>query len=88
MAILIAACLRELPRATAFIARQIEAAKAVLVHCAWGRDRTGIALATYLASHQGFSAEDAIAKAKRVQAEALSAEGWEAIANRVISRLS
>jgi protein-tyrosine phosphatase len=82
-----AACLRVLPPAGAFIAEHVEATQAVLVHCAWGRDRTGIVLAYYLAAHQGLSADDAIAEVKRVRPKALSAPGWEAMANRVISCL-
>ena len=82
-----AACLEVLPRAGAFIAAHVEAAQGVLVHCAWGRDRTGIVLAYYLAAYQGMSADAAIAEVKRVRPKALSATGWEAMTNRVMARL-
>lgn len=49
-------CLAILSSTAAFIAKQIAARRPVLVHCAWGRDRTGIVLAYYLALQQKLSA--------------------------------
>jgi protein-tyrosine phosphatase len=82
-----AGCLRMLPAAGAFIAKHVDAKQTVLVHCAWGRDRTGTVLAYYLAAFHGLPVDNAIAEVERVQPKAMSAPGWEEMSRRVISSL-
>jgi len=81
------ACRLALPRAFAFLDAQLTAGRRVLVHCAGGRDRTGLVLAHYLAHTRGLAAEEAIALVRVQRRDALGAEGWEALALRVIREL-
>ena len=59
----------------------------MLVHCAWGRDRTGLLLAYYLAREAGWTPRAAIARVREACPKALSATGWEAMAERIIADL-
>jgi protein-tyrosine phosphatase len=61
----------------AFIHRQVEASVPTLVHCHAGKDRTGVILAGYLITYLGMTVEDAIAKVRAANPEALSAFGYE-----------
>lgn len=81
------ACLDALPKAVSFLETQICSGRCVLVHCAAGRDRTAMALAAYLASTQGVDVHRAIATVRNARPDALTAQGWEALAERVISSL-
>lgn len=82
------ACLARVPRAFEFLDAQISAGRGVLVHCAAGKDRTGMVMAHYLARTQGLDAEAAIARVRAVRASALSAAGWEGMALRVVRALA
>ncbi len=81
-------CLARVPRAFAFLDAQLSAGRRVLVHCAAGRDRTGLVLAHYLARTRGLDAEGAIAQVRSARPDALLTEGWESLAVRVIRRLA
>jgi protein-tyrosine phosphatase len=82
-----AACLQYLPTAYAFLRSHLEANRRVLVHCAWGRDRTGLLLAYHLVCAEQLTPEAAIARVREVRPKALTAPGWEEMAVRVIARL-
>lgn len=82
------ACLTALPQTYEFIRSHLEAKHSVLVHCAWGRDRTGLVLAHYLACTSSQSAEAAIARVREIRPKALGASGWEAMAQRLIATLA
>jgi protein-tyrosine phosphatase len=82
------ACLTALPQTYAFIRAHLEADHRVLVHCAWGRDRTGLVLAYYLARTAGISAEAAIAHVREVRPKAITAMDWEPMAHRLIAKLA
>lgn len=81
------ACRLLLPRAVSFLEGQLASGRCVLVHCAAGRDRTAMVLASYLAASTGIDAAQAIATVRRARPDALTADGWEALAERVISAL-
>ena len=51
--------------------------RAVVVHCLWGNDRTGIMLAAYLIARQGMSPEEAIRAIRRHRPDALRLPGYE-----------
>jgi protein-tyrosine phosphatase len=78
-------CLTELPLAHAFVQREIAKGHAVVVHCSSGKDRTGLYLCYYLV-RDGASPDEAIDQVRRVRPIALSAQGWEALARRVLSQ--
>jgi protein-tyrosine phosphatase len=80
-------CLESLPRAEAYLSEQLQAGHRVLVHCVSGKDRTGMLLAYHLARTNGLTARESLSQVRKVRPEALSAEGWEAMAIRVISQL-
>jgi protein-tyrosine phosphatase len=76
-----------LPRAYDFLTTQIAAGRRVLVHCYSGRDRTGMLFALLLAKRGGLSVREAILKVREVRPIAITADGWEDLALRVIPRL-
>ncbi len=82
------ACLARVPRAFAFLDAQLSAGRAALVHCAGGKDRTGVVLAHYLARTERLEARVAIARVRAVRPAALSAPGWESMALRVLRALA
>ena len=59
-------CLELLPKAYRFVRSCIEEEKTVLVHCSWGRDRSGLILAYHLAQTMSLSARDAITQLRKV----------------------
>lgn len=79
-----AICRILLPRAMEFAQQQIDQGRAVIAHCSAGKDRTGLFLSYYLATHQGLSPRQAIEKVRTVRPIALSAEGWETFALSVL----
>lgn len=81
------ACFQALPVAYEFLEAHLAANRNVLVHCALGRDRTGLLLAYYLACSSGLSPDAAIARVRQVCPKALTAPGWEQLAERVIASL-
>lgn len=80
-------CQNALPPAHQFLQSQLEAERKVLVHCAWGRDRTGLLLAHHLTCSTGVAPEEAIARVRQVCPKAITAPGWEEMATRLIARL-
>jgi protein-tyrosine phosphatase len=80
-------CVDALPRALAFAVRSIGQRRPVLVHCTSGKDRTGMFLSYYLCATEGLSPSDAIREVRRVRPIALSADGWELFAERVLGEL-
>ncbi len=59
----------------------------VLVHCTSGKDRTGLFLSYYVCTTEGLSPSDAIREVRRVRPIALTADGWEQFAQRVLAEL-
>ena len=80
-------CVELLPRAEAYLSQQLCAGRRVLVHCVSGKDRTGMVLAYHLARTEGLTAREALGRVREVRPTALSADGWEAMAVRVIGGL-
>ena len=81
-------CVNALPHALSFAVRSIAQRRRVLVHCSSGKDRTGMFLAYYLCATEGLTPDDAIREVRRVRPIALSAEGWELLAQRVLGELT
>ena len=79
-------CLDALPRAFAFVQENIEAGKAVMVHCRSGKDRTALLMSYYLMRRLSITADEAIAEVRRVRPIALSALGWDAFARELLGR--
>ena len=80
-------CISGLHKAMAFVETQFEQQRRVLVYCSMGQERTGLFLAYYLAATESLSPEAAIQRVRAVRPDALSAEGWQALALRVMHRL-
>jgi protein-tyrosine phosphatase len=80
-------CVDALPRALSFAVRSIAQRRPVLVHCTSGKDRTGLFLTYYLCTTEGLSPSDAIREVRRVRPIALTADGWELFAQRVLAEL-
>ena len=80
-------CQEALPRAYDFLTTQIDGGRRVLVHCYSGRDRTGMLFALLLAKRDGLPVREAILKVREARPIAITAEGWEDLAMRVIPRL-
>ena len=78
-------CRKAIPEAHEYLLSQLDAGHKVLVHCAWGRDRTGLLLAYHAAVNMGDSPSLAIARVRRVRAKALTADGWEEMTERIIA---
>jgi len=66
------------------ISASVEQGLKVLVHCAGGKDRTGLVLAHYIAEKENLAAPEAIGRLRSIRPEALSAEGWEDMALQLI----
>jgi protein-tyrosine phosphatase len=79
-------CLEALPKAFAFVQRNIEAGKAVMIHCTSGKDRTGLLMSYYLMRTQGLSVDEAILEVRRVRPIALSAAGWDEFGREILRR--
>jgi protein-tyrosine phosphatase len=77
-------CRTALPRAYAFVQEQIAYGHGVVVHCSAGKDRTGLFLCYFLMQQAALSAAEAVREIRRVRPIALSAEGWEELASRVL----
>ena len=80
-------CRAALPKALSYVEDQMGRGHAVLVHCAAGKDRTGLFLSYYLARREGLSARAAITRLRQVRPIALSAEGWEDFALELIDAM-
>ncbi|WP_144213896.1 phosphatase domain-containing putative toxin [Shewanella donghaensis] len=71
-----AICVKQMPKALAFI-RQCEAQHLpVLIHCRSGKDRTGIMMAYYLLDN-GAAPVHAVSQVRNVRDIAFSSEGWD-----------
>ena len=79
-------CLNALPNAYAFVHRELEARRTVMVHCTSGKDRTGLLLAYFLMRTTGINADEAIRQVRMVRPIALSAEGWEEFGLEILRR--
>jgi protein-tyrosine phosphatase len=77
--------LAALPAAHAFYREQSREG-AVLVHCTFGKDRTGLCIGYILMREQGLDADTAIERLRAMRPIALSADGWEALAREVFRR--
>lgn len=65
---------------------ELAAGHSVLLHCHAGKDRTGLAMATYLVRYQGLDAEAAIERVRAVRPIAMSAPGYLDTARRFAAR--
>lgn len=81
------ACLEILPRAHAFLQSHLDAGRTVLVHCSWGQDRTGLLLSYHLVHSRNMTPSAAIAQVREACPKALSARGWEPMAERILAKL-
>jgi hypothetical protein len=59
-----------------FVQQMEQERRPVLVHCYYGRDRTGCVLACCLVARRGLTADEAIRQVRTLQPEALSASGY------------
>jgi protein-tyrosine phosphatase len=80
-------CQALLPAAYEFVSAQHANGRAVLVHCSAGKDRTGLFMSYFLIREQGLDVDAAIARVRSVRPVAISAQGWERLARRVLARL-
>jgi protein-tyrosine phosphatase len=77
-------CLEALPLAYDFVREELDRERTVLVHCTSGKDRTGLFMCYFLIRESGISVREAIIAVRRARPIALSAEGWEDLANAVL----
>lgn len=80
-------CIQLVPQAYDIVMGHLKAKRAVMIHCAWGRDRTGLILAYHLMQKEKLSPRDAISRLRQIRPEAITAPGWEAMALNVFERL-
>ena len=59
-----------------FIHAQVTAARPTLVHCWAGQDRTGATLACYLVRYAGLTADQAMARVRKVKPGAMASLGY------------
>ena len=78
-------CLEALPRAYDYVRGELANNRPVLVHCTSGKDRTGLFMCYYLMRESRLAVSEAIAAVRRVRPIALSAEGWDEFAARVLA---
>ena len=80
-------CLSNLPAAMDFIGRNLDKGP-VLIHCRSGKDRTGMTLAAYLITFEGYDARTAMAEVIDINPIAFSAEGWLDFGLEVLTEFS
>ncbi len=78
-------CLENIPKAMYFIRDHLSTGP-VLVHCRSGKDRTGMVLAAYLVSFEGYGVREAMDKVLSVRPIAFSAEGWVEFGHDVLTQ--
>ena len=81
-------CLEALPRAYDYVCAALAGRRPVLVHCRSGKDRTGLFMCYFLIRESDVTVQEAISQVRRVRPIALSAEGWENFAVRVLEAIS
>jgi len=69
--------LKIMPQVICFIDEVRLRGRATLVHCFYGCDRTGAAIACYLIAREGYSAEEGIATVQRLNPDALRMAGYK-----------
>jgi atypical dual specificity phosphatase len=69
--------LEEIDNTVAFIQRQIAKEEPVMVHCAAGRGRTGTILAAYFLKEENLTADQAIAKIRRIRPGSIQSDRQE-----------
>ncbi|MGD8399190.1 MAG: dual specificity protein phosphatase family protein [Anaerolineae bacterium] len=65
---------------------EVTAGRPVVIHCHAGKDRTGLAMASYLVRHEGMHIEAAIDRVRAVRPIAMSAPGYLDTARRFAAR--
>jgi len=80
-------CLRLLPKAYSFLEEQMNAGRPTLVHCAWGRDRTGLLLAYHLVRTTRMTPAEAIIFVRHRRPKAITALGWEEMVIKILQQL-
>ena len=80
----ISVCRSNLRLTLKFLETNVESGRRVLVHCAGGKDRTGLVLAHYIANRECLGAAEAIRRLRMTRPEALGVQGWEAMALELI----
>jgi hypothetical protein len=68
-----------LPKAASFINRMISSWIPTLVHCHGGRDRTSLAIITYLVIYCDQEPRDALLRLRNIKPTLLAANGYEAL---------
>lgn len=81
-------CQRRLPKAYRFAQKQIDAGRPLLVHCRYGKDRTGLFLAYYLSRQYLMSADQAIDEVRSRNTGCLTAHGWQYLARELIGQVT
>ncbi len=81
-------CLEALPRAYDYVRAALAGERPVLVHCTAGKDRTGLFMCYFLIRESDVTAQEAISQVRRVRPIALSAEGWDDFAARVLEAVT
>lgn len=79
-------CRKILPKAYKYLREEIKDSHKVIVHCAWGQDRTGLLLAYYLCTEKQISSKEAIKIIREKQKNAITAVGWEDMACRLMDQ--
>lgn len=69
--------IEEIDSTVKFIENEIEAKRAVLVHCAAGRGRTGTILGAYLLKKENLSAKDAITRIRNLRPGSIQTDSQE-----------
>jgi protein-tyrosine phosphatase len=74
--------LSSVPQFLDFADRALDQGKPLLVHCAYGCDRTGAMLAIYLVARHGLTPHEAIARVRSVRPQAMTATGYDEVVRR------
>ena len=69
--------IEEIESTVKFIENEMEAKRAVLVHCAAGKGRTGTILGAYLLKNENLSAEDAITRIRNLRPGSIQTDSQE-----------
>jgi atypical dual specificity phosphatase len=69
--------IQEIESTVKFIENEIEAKRAVLVHCAAGKGRTGTILGAYLLKKENLSAKDAITRIRNLRPGSIQTDSQE-----------